>query len=468
MIQLEAFVADFNYSLWEVEDDIPARTRLYSLKMVGTDGPTQEALLDYCQRLAMAHRVSVADLLRAEIIPRTQIRGALYTNRFAKEYAKTFNGYCKYAAQIVESLQTLTGQTTLTCGTFLYWRLLLDAKGSGLLYPARRWCPSCIAIAQENGTPITHSLIWSVSIVTHCPIHLSPLRQSCGACGATQPFISNHLSLGRCAQCGSLLGTREGLWSGDPPSDKQRFFCNAVAEMIAIRERANELAQPEVLANRLSELVQSHFSGSISQLEREIGFRKQSISKWARMESRPQFNLLLEMCYRVTVSPVSLLSGSFEASGKACGIHMGEVPAVMPRRRPTDDLTTAITADVCLVLQSDSSYVDAIALAKKHGITVGYFKYWFPVQHQEITAHRRKVQNLLSRARIERLVMQTVAIVQKIFAVNKRISRRRIEIALQSAGICMKDPAVRIAALDERNRLQTQMNRKSTDSNVSS
>lgn len=460
-MQLGASVADFNYSLWEEEDDIPARSRLYSLKMEGTDGRTQEALLDYCQRLARAHRVPITELLKAEIIPLTEIRGALYTNRFSTEYAKTFNGYCKYAAQVAKSLQTLTGQPSLDRGTFLHWKPVLDAKGSGLLHPERRWCRSCLAEAQDAGS-ITHALIWSVSIITHCPIHLTPLENCCDSCGATQPFISDNLPLGRCAQCGSPLGARDGLWSGGTFSDRQQFFGNAVSEMIAMGERAQELALPEVLSYRLHEVVKSHFSGSISQLEKEIGFRKQLISHWVRMESRPQFHLLLEMCYRMKISPVHLLSGAFAESGEACCIQQCEVHSVRSRRQPTDDLVTAIKADVDLVLESDSEFVEAKALAKKHGISIGYFKYWFPVQHKIITDHRRRVQNLLSRARIDRLETQTRAIVRELYSVSRRISRNRIGVALQSAGICIKDPVVRAAALEERERLQSQAIKEST------
>jgi hypothetical protein len=425
--------------------------------MEGTNGRDQEALLDYCHRLALAHRVRITDLLKAEIIPRTLISGALSTSRFSTEYAKTFNGYGKYATQVTECLQDLTGQTSLSCGTFLHWKPMLDHKGAGLLHPLRRWCPSCIAQAQDGGRPITYALIWSASIITHCPTHLTQLRQSCEACGATQPFISDHVPLGRCAQCDSPLGAREGLWGSDAPSERQLFFSNTVAEMIALGKRAQELARPEIFARSLKEVILSNFDGSNVKFEKEIGFRKNSISKWLRLEARPQFDLLMEVCYRIMVSPVDLLSGTFSSSGKTCEVRKCDVPVVKPRQRPSVTLESAIKSDVEIILQSESEYVEAVALAKKHGITVGYFKYWFPLHYQKITGHRRYVQSLQSKARVNALVARTQEKVRELYSIRPRMSRRQIGVALQSVGISMKDPRVRKAALEERDHLQSQL-----------
>lgn len=450
-------MANFNYSLWDEDDELPVRSRLYCLPMESGDGCRQEALLDYFQRLALAHRVSVFKLLKEEIIPLTQIKGALYSSRFAAEYSRTFNSHGKYAEQVADTLQNLTRQTTLANGTFLHWRPMLDKKGSGLLYPGRRWCPSCLAEAQNAGSSITHALIWAVSIVTHCPIHLSPLRQCCEACGAKQPFISDHLPLGRCASCGSFLGALEGLWSIDPPSARQSFFLNSVAEMIALGERAKELAQPEVLARRLKEVVDSNFDGKIGYLEKETGFRKYAVAKWAGMKSCPQFDLLLELCYRITVSPVDLLSGKFAESGRACIVHKIETPIATPRDKPTAVQIAAIKKEIQEIVSCESSYVTAKSFANKYGFTARYFKYWFPSQNQELTTHRRRVQNLLSRDRTERLMEQARDAVQELYSVSPRISRRRICNSLDAIGICMKNPAVRVAALDERKRLQSQL-----------
>ena len=170
---------EFNYSLWEEEEELPARSRLYSLPMEECGNRAQESLLDYCHRLAHAHRVKVIELLRAEVIPHTQIRGAMNSNRFSEEYAKTINGYGKYAVQIAEVLEELTGQASLACGTFAHWRPILDPKGNGLLNHIRQWCPSCLAEAHEGGWPVTFPLIWAVANITHCAIHLTRLRQTC-------------------------------------------------------------------------------------------------------------------------------------------------------------------------------------------------------------------------------------------------------------------------------------------------
>lgn len=451
-------MASPNYSLWDDEDGvIPPRSRLYSLKMDGSDGNTQEALLDYCQRLASAHCVSIKDLLRTEIIPLTQICGARFISRFSQAYAKTINGYGKYADQIAEALQELTMQPALTRGTFLHWKGIFDPKGSGLLHPQRRWCPSCLADAQEHGSLVSHALIWSVSVVSHCPIHLTPLRDICEQCGMAQLFLSDQAALGRCSHCGAPLGAPDGLWSYVAPSERQQFFSKAVAGMIAMGDRAQELAKPELLAARLKEVVQLHFGGSIRHLEREIGYRKTSTAKWFRMEARPQFNLLLELCYRISVLPVDLLSGEFIQSAQECHIRKLDTPAVQPHKKPDEAMAKEIPTEILLICESDSEYVNATDFCKKHGISVGYLKYWFPESYNALTSHRRRVQALLTQAKIERLEAETRAIVRRLYADSANIPRRRIAVALSAAGISIQNPLVRAAAFDERERLESQL-----------
>lgn len=89
----------------------------------------------------------------------------------------------------------------------------LDAQG-------RRWCPACFADDRlqfrQNGVEAElgpyHRAIWDVSLVSSCPFHHTPLRQSCPRCQATQGW--DHAPIDFC-NCGKNLSS-EMAWAGDP------------------------------------------------------------------------------------------------------------------------------------------------------------------------------------------------------------------------------------------------------------
>ncbi|WP_414574132.1 hypothetical protein [Nostoc sp. CCY 9925] len=59
-----------NYESWDLTmNQLPKRSHLYSLKPIGFGTPTVESFTSYLQRLAAAHGVSIASLIRYKITP---------------------------------------------------------------------------------------------------------------------------------------------------------------------------------------------------------------------------------------------------------------------------------------------------------------------------------------------------------------------------------------------------------------
>jgi len=444
----------FNYALWDVGDEIPARSRLFHLPMEGTDGRDQESLLDYCQRLAAAHTVPILQFLKAEIIPCTEIRSAIFTTGFSREYSKTFNGYGKYAEHLSCALGKLTMVEDLRRGTFLNWRPMFDPKGGGLLHPKRRWCPSCIVQARDSNRPISHSLIWSSAAITHCPIHATSLCEACPSCGSAQHFLGDALVLGHCCNCGSFLGQKDGLWEFSPPTSRQCFMMAAVAEMISLGQHAGNIALPSVFADSVKAYCEARFDGSVLRLEREIGFRKQSILKWVSMQTRPQFDQFLELCYRVDVMPTQLLSSQLDGTAYRRPLRSEAVPVVHSRPKLSEAAVAALRMDCENALQSMDTYVAANAMAARHGLRPLTFKYRYPELYAQISAHGKQVLNNQSLKRQEREKALATQIVQRLYDEDRRITRHRLDVAFFAAKLSLRNPELRAIAFAERSRLE--------------
>lgn len=443
----------FDYSLFDADDLMQERSTLYCLPMIGVGTAYQEGLLSYLQRLAGAHYVSVRNLLEHIVKPNVNMHLVTMGSGFEKKYSKTVNGYSKYAQEIYKGLSTTTRRESLEFGTFLPWRNLFDGKGSGLLHATQRWCSSCLVEGREGTDGIvSYMLIWAVDVITHCPVHLSPLKSTCPVCGSLQPFIHASLAYGRCAACGCLLGHRDGLFDAEPISSKQLFLLKAVSQMISYQGNHQTIASPDVFSAQVRAVAGARCDDSIAELERQVGFRKSSMSKWILLRSRPQFDQFLELCSRLDILPIDLLDGSW-----ASGASRGFKPEAFRQKRVPVKLTvmqeSALLSEIEALILDDSRYINGTDLCRKHGITTAHFIYWYPSHYAKFMKHRSYVRSKLWDERKERVRNAAREVVRKLYASHVRLTRHSIQVALDKEGLCVKDPIIRNAAFEERAKL---------------
>ncbi len=444
-------------SLWDdSEVHLPPRSRLYHLKLEGQGSQNQESLLGYAHRVADAHVIPIIKLLKAEVIGRTDMRSAWFTSGFSKKYAKTINGYGKYADQMSQALEELTLNDNLRSGTFLHWRGLFDGKGTGVLHPKRRWCANCLNEDKEAQSPIIHRLIWSSYPVNHCPTHETPLRSDCPSCGSEQLFVSDAVALGRCCQCGAFLGLKEGLWDCPALEAREQFMVTAVAQMIAMGPSAMALASIETFIDQIKAFADRVVGGRVPKLEREIGFRKDSICRWTAMGKKPQFDQFLELCFRVNVLPTELLDGTWAKSTEQRAVQKMEVPIREHHKILSQAELVALRDDVEQLVASDSRYEDAIVVAARHGITMASFKNRYADIYAKVAQHRIRVRTLLREQRFQIQQEKTVEVVRQLHRNGARLPRGLIEVGMREAGMTLKDPRLRKIAFAERARLEAE------------
>lgn len=211
---------------WDNQDfsHIPSRSKLYNLEPIAVRTPYVEGLISCICRLAEAHHVSPSVLLKEAILPTFREHystsfGAIYSwhedgckvsiSSISKpEYRKNPNEFGLLAWQYVEALRILTLRQDLHM-------LVIPAKANELLTEIqgeaarnlRYWCPDCYCDWRSNNQTIYEPLLWSLSILTICPIHQKPLQFRCPHCQKAQKPLTGRMLVGRCSQCFSWLDT---------------------------------------------------------------------------------------------------------------------------------------------------------------------------------------------------------------------------------------------------------------------
>ncbi|WP_425571288.1 TniQ family protein [Roseateles puraquae] len=103
---------------------------------------------------------------------------------------------------------------------------LIELQGVGALPVSsrRRWCAQCYDddCFQQHGP--YDRILWSVELVSACPVHQVRLEASCGSCGATNlPVLMGVDISGFCPRCRQFLGGRRLSLNGDG-DDYARFL----------------------------------------------------------------------------------------------------------------------------------------------------------------------------------------------------------------------------------------------------
>ncbi len=215
-----------NYESWDLTmSQLPKRSHLYSLKPIGFGTPTVESFTSYLQRLAAAHGVSIASLIRYKITPlfiqtnhppdffkaddgikmlmNAWHREPAMLQQQAAEFWLDRTQHVSKVVAIVEKLTTRLDLSFLTLLQWHSWRLNFNH----IFHTEQRWCPGCYQDWREADLPIYHPLLWTIEAVTVCPVHQRYLQLRCLYCGCFQQFLNLDChSLGYCCACNAWLG----------------------------------------------------------------------------------------------------------------------------------------------------------------------------------------------------------------------------------------------------------------------
>lgn len=321
----------------ECNVELPDRTLFYSLRAKAIDTPFVEGLTGYLRRLAAAHRVTVGDLICHEHFDNLFVNPG---NRRHRRRLFLASGYLLDGGDTnthkwVEALEAATGQVGL--------RSLTTSQFAGVssfswLRRRRAWCPRCLSVqAETDPDDMYEPLLWSVRLVSVCPIDISPLVQTCPHCEAsTRPF-DGAPAPGYCGMCGSPL------WSNQtkeivPPilsgATLYQVWCSAQVALLleASREFVLPLS-PSSVARVLAANFESMMEQSRTAVAHAAGCSKRSSYLWAKGLALPRIESLFRLCFNLRLSPLDLFRKAMFKSARAgessdvAGTGTGEIAA---------------------------------------------------------------------------------------------------------------------------------------------
>jgi hypothetical protein len=301
------------YSVWANTSPImPPRSHLYHLAPIGVGTPVVESLTGYIMRLAHAHNVSTRTLAVEQLFP---LYGRPYLRhhslrRFWDEQTRAFNGTSTSTHDLVRLLEHLTCRPDLRFLTMLSWVHVLPPRG--LLRPQRAWCPLCYVEWRGRGEIIYEPLIWSLAIVTVCPLHRQELCDRCPSCQSCQVPLEPHACPGYCGQCGRWLGDPKEFaaepWGSLCDISYDVWVATMVGEVLAHAAATTCLPARNRIAAVVAAYVEHAAGGSNAAFARLLGCSKYTIRDCCRGEQLLQLGTLVKLCETVGVSLLQLLT----------------------------------------------------------------------------------------------------------------------------------------------------------------
>ncbi|MBE8966384.1 TniQ family protein [Nostocales cyanobacterium LEGE 12452] len=284
-----------NYESWDLRmNQLPKRSHLYSLQPIGFGTPTVESFTSYLQRLAAAHGVSIASLIRYKITPlfiqSNQPPDFLKADDAIKmlidawhrepallqqQSAKFWLDRTHHVSKVVAIVEKLTARRDLSFLTLLQWHSW-RLNFNHIFHTEQRWCSGCYQDWREAGLPIYHPLLWTIEAVSVCPVHQRYLQLRCLYCGYFQKFLDLEChSLGYCCACNAWLG---------------RFFDNTAKSQGSRFDWDKWAAQSVGL-----------IFGALPTFSSTSFYKDTPIAKYPR---KPTLTRFLRWCYKLGINPV--------------------------------------------------------------------------------------------------------------------------------------------------------------------
>lgn len=314
------------YEMWEVAvPSLPPRSRLYPLSPLGLGSPLGESLTSYIARLAEAHSVPTGVFVARELLPHYG-RGYLPKNRTVLwfTHAKTFNGVNGWGRDMLAVVQRLTTRQDLQLLTMLPWAEAVSVRG--LLRNRRAWCPTCFEVRRQAGQIIYEPLLWTLEVVTVCPLHGQPLQTCCPHCQLTLPWLEAYMRPGYCSRCKCWLGTLsnstnipvQGL---DAELEWQLWVAREVGDLLAAGVDLSSFPQRGQLGQGLTQAMDQIAGGQALKFHRLLREHNCPVSSermwyWRTRQVLPDLYWLLRLCYCLRIPLLDLLIGQVNITGQ--------------------------------------------------------------------------------------------------------------------------------------------------------
>lgn len=269
--------------------------RLYSLKPVGLGSPLGESLPSYIMRLAMAHHITVGNLIRYEIVPRLGVKYYLKQEGLWNFYGRqeSYNSSSQISNRLIGVLEELTGNKNLEQLIFN----ISESLGKQSVFKNKRtWCPFCLDKWKAESGIIYEPLIWNFSDIEFCKIHNYPLQRNCPNCGHEISLLAAKSIPGFCSKCGCWLGNTENYPEVKCMTNTSwhEWVYDNIAELLTDSTELSRTDLSQSISNFLEFLKRTY---TIKEISQASDIPKVSLREWARINKRPSLKHLLNLSY---------------------------------------------------------------------------------------------------------------------------------------------------------------------------
>ncbi|AFM02253.1 hypothetical protein Desde_3990 [Desulfitobacterium dehalogenans ATCC 51507] len=271
------------------------KLRLYSLKPVGLNSPLSESLPSYIMRLAMAHHITVGNLVKYEIVPRLGVKYLLNPKGLWNFYDRqeSYNSSSQLSNRLIGVLEELTGNKNLDQ---LIFNISESLGKQNVFKNKRSWCPFCLDKWKAETGIIYEPLIWNFSDIEFCKIHNFPLQRNCPSCGHEIYLLAAKSIPGFCSKCGCWLGNTENYQGVKYMTNTtwHEWAYDNIAELLTDLTELSRTDLSQSIRGFLEVLKKTYTIKDISQAS---DIPKVSLREWIRTNKRPSLKHLLNLSY---------------------------------------------------------------------------------------------------------------------------------------------------------------------------
>ena len=310
---------------------------LFGAEPIGRGGGNVESLTGFFARLCIARYVQPAHVIRAFFIDRCRTglfpRNPIQVGNFLAQHCGKLDLQTDCAlsfARALESLTHLSGLHRLTFSACARALTPVDTRAT-LGRKHKRWCPSCFAAWQADGSPLYEPLLWRLALVERCPVHRVALLKRCPTCDCLQPLVTQGVPIGHCTRCGHLLHDGSLLSAPDEAvldlPDRLALWRSVALSRVLAWTSALEpgfVVRPEVMVGRFSRLLAHALErppvswiDSRSDLGNALGIGGKDIYRLVSGERGPSLVTLVDSCMQLGVDPVRLVRGDLHAEDRS-------------------------------------------------------------------------------------------------------------------------------------------------------
>lgn len=383
--------------LFPADAQIPALAPL-SPRSRGRGGV--EALTSFIAGLALHHRCAPHGLVHYVLVPESERLSGRWSKVRSGE-GHLVNAYGKVASLMAAAVSRTTGVEAHKL-TAVGLEAICDPKGKHFMHTERPWCPSCYLEARRAGSPVWDPLYTYARSSTVCVWHEKGLRFSCLHCKRGQRLIPRTPFLDLCEFCGADLAAQPHPSDGEQASTKDLWFARAFMDLIEAMGRCEVLSAANFLRSVIA-IRDTHFGGGTRTLSVGLRLAKSSAKNWIERGSRPTWMSLVDLGWRLDISPTQLVGSSLSLTEPSLWrIDDAQVLDREHRRRTVLELRRLgrmLRQIVRGEIDEIPSGVGLRAIARRLGVTPGFLGRKFPQTAQAVINQRKEQQEALAARR---------------------------------------------------------------------